>query len=222
MSNIFEKARRLLEKQNSATPAYGPSASASSSKPADDVRARMAELEREIDAASRRGDCDAICSAFEQMTRLAPNSAEHWCARGVALRQCNRNDEALQCYDAALRLDPNHTRSWRSKGVALAGLARLPEAFRCYERALALDPSDAMTWNSLGVAHVRSENPREARRCYEKSLELNSRSAETLANLLTCCYRLEDVAGMRNAARRLLAVQPNHPMAQTILQQLGG
>ncbi|MCX6018036.1 MAG: tetratricopeptide repeat protein [Chloroflexi bacterium] len=182
---------------------------------------RLNALLYEIQNAKDRGDFNAACRLFEQVTRLAPNSPDYWCERGVTLRKCNRVDEALPCYDQALKLDPNHTFAWRSKGVALAGLNRMSEAFRCYEKALELDPSDSMTWNSLGVAYVRSENLHEAKRCYEKSLELNPRSLDTLVNLMGYYYRVNDQEGMLSTAQRIVAIQPNHPMAQSFLQQFG-
>jgi len=225
MSDPLEQARRILEKRRasidpdahtSATPEMTPQ------NPSYDpeLMERVDRLLGAAQQAGRRKDGDAECRIMAQITNLVPNHVEMWLARGVALRQNGRAEEALECYERLLTLDPHHVIGWRSKGVAYANLDRLAEAKQCYERALILDPSDPGTWNSIGVLHVRLGDPQEAKRCYEKGLALNPTNTWTMRNLAICHVRLDDIESAIALLNRILAIEPDNAEAKMFLRQL--
>ena len=78
------------------------------------------------------------------------NLAEAWHARGNALNELKRHDEALAAYDKALALNPNFAGAWHGRGNALNELKRYDEALRAYEKALTLAPALAEAWLGRG------------------------------------------------------------------------
>jgi len=38
---------------------------------------------------------------------------------GSALRNLNKNQEAIQCLDAALQINPNNEIAWNNKGISI-------------------------------------------------------------------------------------------------------
>ena len=86
----------------------------------------------------------------EEIIRLAPDNANGWCLKGMALSQLDRQDEALHSFDQAIRLRPDLAEGWQGKGSCLVRLRRYEEALAalgkaplvylvCYERGRALD-----------------------------------------------------------------------------------
>jgi Flp pilus assembly protein TadD len=53
-----------------------------------------------------------------------------WNAKGVALSNKHKYDEALKAADEAIRIDPNNAKFWRNKGIFLKHLGRTSEAMR--------------------------------------------------------------------------------------------
>lgn len=225
MSDPLERARKILEQRqtksnpNASTPS-SPQSAPLQSQYDPELTARVDRLLRAVEEAGRRKDGDAECRIMAQITALMPDHVEMWLARGVALRQNGRAEEALECYERLLELDSNHVIGWRSKGVAYANLGRLSEAKLCYERALTLDPSDHGTWNSIGVLHVRLGDPQEAKRCYEKALALNPTNTWTMRNLAICHVRLEDIESALALLNRILSIEPDNAEAKMFLRQL--
>ncbi len=86
----------------------------------------------------------------EEIIRLAPDNANGWCLKGMALSQLDRHDEGLRSFDQAIRLRPDLAEAWQGKGISLVGLRRWQEAIAalanapqvylvCYQRGRALE-----------------------------------------------------------------------------------
>ncbi len=86
----------------------------------------------------------------EDIIRLAPDNANGWSLKGMALLEMARHDEALHSFDQAIRLRPDMAEAWQGKGASLVGLRRYEEALSslakaphvylaCYEKGRALE-----------------------------------------------------------------------------------
>jgi len=49
-------------------------------------------------------------------------------AKGIALRELGKNEEALACFDKAIGLNPINSFVWYNKAIALRNLGRSKEA----------------------------------------------------------------------------------------------
>ena len=67
-------------------------------------------------------------SAFKQSTELNPKNRSAWNNRGVTLRQLNKLEESLDCYDRAIALKKDYSWAWHNKGYVLELLDRPREA----------------------------------------------------------------------------------------------
>ena len=71
---------------------------------------------------------------------------------GLCLRQLDRNEEALACYEAALALKPDYVEAMNNYGLDLQILRRPAQAQQWFERALALRPDFAQAHWNLSLA----------------------------------------------------------------------
>ena len=85
----------------------------------------------------------------DEIIRLAPDNANGWCLKGMALLELERHEEGLHNFSQAIRLRPDMAEAWQGKGTclvrlcrfdeALAALARAPQVYLvCHERGRAL------------------------------------------------------------------------------------
>ena len=91
-------------------------------------------------------------------------------ARGQALLQEDKLEEAVACFDQVLAADPAHGEALVKKGAALERLRKPQEALECYDRAIAADSSMAIAYLYKGGLYNRLERFSEALECYEKAL----------------------------------------------------
>ena len=105
---------------------------------------------------------------------MRPDYAEAHTNRGIALRELNRFEEALSCYERAIALEPELTQAHTNRGNVLMDLKRIDEALASYERAIVLSsPDDAVAYNNRGIALASSQRLEEALAHYEKAFALN-------------------------------------------------
>jgi protein O-GlcNAc transferase len=92
----------------------------------------------------RSGRSDEAVSVFSMLLAGAPDFAEAWGNRGVALSACNRFVEARRDLKRSLALAPATSDSWFNLGNAQKEDApELETAYRSYRRAIALNPMSA-------------------------------------------------------------------------------
>jgi len=82
------------------------------------------------------------------------------------------------------------------------------------------DPRNAAAWHDLGVAQLAEGSREQAIASLTKSLSLAPREAPTLFFLALARAQSGDTAGARRDAEEALAIQPEFPQAQHLLDQL--
>ena len=133
--------------------------------------------------------------------------------RGVALRDLNRFDEALESYDWALTLRPDYPEALNNRGVALQHLGRFDEALESYERALALRPDNAEALNNRGVTLHDLRRFDEALASYQRALALRPDYPEALNNHGVILDDLKRFDEALESYDRALALRPDYPEA---------
>jgi tetratricopeptide (TPR) repeat protein len=132
-------------------------------------------------AAPAQGTTEAV----DQAVLNAIRSVGHL-ARGDALLDQGKLEEAIVEYREAIRLDPTHTHLWRRLGQVYAQLGRGEDALNSMERGLETDPGNAGTLNDMGWLYATVEP--SALRDPAKALAYAQRAVEasggTDANIL--------------------------------------
>ncbi len=98
----------------------------------------------------RLGRPRAALICFERSLAAAPQAAEIYNNRAIALQSLQRFAEALDSYDTALRYRPEYPEAHNNRGNALRDMRRPREALACYDAALRLQPAFAQALNNRG------------------------------------------------------------------------
>ena len=89
-----------------------------------------------------------------------------------------------------------------------------------FEEAIRLQPNGADNHVVAGVAYAQLDRPESARAAYLKALELDPFNTVALSNLGTMNLQSGNLEGAAAYFRRVLEIQPNHALAQRMLDQL--
>jgi protein O-GlcNAc transferase len=103
---------------------------------------------------------------------LAPNLAEAWLGRGLALNALGRYPEALSAFDRAAPLAANRIEVHIGHGVAFHGLNRHQEALAAYKRALTLKPDLSEILADCGRIYIQLRQFEKAPAAYDRVLAL--------------------------------------------------
>jgi len=171
-------------------------------------------------------------SASRQALELAPESAEAWVSRGIALSLKRDYDEAEKAFQTAIRRDPRLFEAYYFYARAVFAEGRPERAIELYERASQVNPHDyqapllvAQIYSDLGrreeadAARVRGVHIAEER------LKLNPDDSRALymgGNGLVGLGKYEQ--GLE-WAKRALMIDPEEPMVLynvACIQCLGG
>lgn len=135
-------------------------------------------------------------------------------------RQQNRWDDARQTLARAMQFDPENASLNYILGMVYADQRDNEHARQYLQQALALRPDFPEALNNLGVLDMLTGHPDTARQAFERCLNIDPGFDQPYINLA----RIDVMAGRREDAvailKRLLQRQPNHVLAQKMLQRL--
>jgi superkiller protein 3 len=90
----------------------------------------------------------------------------------LTLKNLERYEEAIACYDKAIEIEPDYYSDWRNKGDAFFYLKRYEDAVACYDKAIEIQPDDDYAWGHKGAALGNLKRHEEAIACYDKAIEM--------------------------------------------------
>jgi tetratricopeptide (TPR) repeat protein len=96
-------------------------------------------------------------------------------------------------------------------------LGRWNEAVALMEETVRMASDQAETWFNLGWAREFTGELQEARRCFEQAAALDPAFAAPLAHLASLAYRRADWDAAQELAAKVLAIEPQQPVALTAL-----
>jgi adenylate cyclase len=124
-------------------------------------------------------------------------------------------ETAIEFGDRAVACNPNDARAWRRRGWTYRIASRYEEAIQSFERSIRLSPLDPTLHIALaGIGHSLIELRRfdEAVAIFKKALRQNQSFSPTYRGLASALAHLGRDAEAREAAARLLEVDPNFTM----------
>src|SRR5262245_58479661 len=110
---------------------------------------------RDMEMESRRLERRFRSHACANHAQKAYAVLEHHRARGQALAEIDRYDEAITSYDKALEINPDQPETWFYRGYAFSRLNRYEEAVANFDRALEIDPDFGGAWFNRGLSFLR-------------------------------------------------------------------
>ncbi|HSC86395.1 MAG TPA: tetratricopeptide repeat protein, partial [Polyangiaceae bacterium] len=128
--------------------------------------------------ASSRGAYDAAITQYEKALAIDPQNIGLHFARGVALRQARRFEDASAEFDAVEKIEKDFPGLELERGNLFEASGRSEEALRAYETALAQAPKDPDLMLRVGCGKAAAGQTVDARKLLEVVLEERPNSAE--------------------------------------------
>ena len=153
--------------------------------------------------------------------------AHYYNNRGFEVLELSRQEtgapdwaEAARLFGLAVAVKPTFARGWNNLGIAAARLGRGDEAQAHYRRAIALDPAMAAPHANLGAILLQSGQLQAALQELDAAAALDHKGAHITYNLAVARLRAGDREGALEAVRRTIALRPDYPGAEVLLERL--
>ena len=141
------------------------------------------------------------------------------------LRALHRNEEALQCFDAALALGSGSARLWCNRANTLDEMGRSMDALADYDRALSLEPRFLLALNNRGSTLMKLGRYEAALGSFERALMVDADYPVAHANRGDALLRLCRYSESLSSYERALMLDPGNVGAWcnqgVVLQELG-
>ena len=130
-------------------------------------------------------DPEGGVSAYDQVLRLTPDSAEAYTNRGIARTALERYDDAIADHNEAIRLKPDYAKAYTNRGSAKAALERYDDAIADFNEALRLKPDFAVAYYNRGLSEAALGLESEVKKDFETALKLarNANDADLLGHV---------------------------------------
>ena len=118
-----------------------------------------------------------------------PNNALAWNAKGFALAELDKHDEAIKAYDHAIELDSNCFLAIYNKANLLMRMNYDDKSIQLFARVLEItddiiskNPNDFLAWRTKGITLLDLERADNALECLNKSISINSKDNYSWSN----------------------------------------
>lgn len=118
-----------------------------------------------------------------------PNNALAWNAKGFALAELDKHDEAIKAYDHAIELDPLCFLAIYNKANLLMRMNYDDKAIQLFARVLEItddiiskNPNDFLIWRTKGITLLDLERADNALECLNKAISINSKDNYSWSN----------------------------------------
>ncbi|NQZ98279.1 MAG: tetratricopeptide repeat protein [Myxococcales bacterium] len=165
---------------------------------------------------ARARDYRSSLALWTTVVERNPGNARGWLARGDALRDTGRIDEAIEHYHTALRLDPDYVEAHNNLGVALLASGEAAGAITAFGAAASNAPRALFFHSNLAQAQVAGGRFANAVTNYLRELELQPRFTPPMreAAWILATHpdaQLRDASEAVRIASRAAQLAPNDP-----------
>jgi tetratricopeptide (TPR) repeat protein len=170
--------------------------------------------------AAQAGNTEEAIRDFQQSLQLRPNYAIALLNLGNVYRRQGKLEESERFLKRALDNDPDNPETNYGLGMLYAHSDQAERAFRFLEKAITLRPDYSDALNNLGVLFVQSKRYPEAEEKFKTCIEHAPNFDQAYLNLARLYLVQNDKERARAILQALLEKQPQHKMAQQMLQML--
>jgi predicted O-linked N-acetylglucosamine transferase (SPINDLY family) len=165
--------------------------------------------------ACQRGQHAAGVAFITQAIEANPPQATYFLNRGIALRDLQRPQEALEDFEHAVRLDPGNAAVFRNRGITLRDLGRLEEALASYDHAIRLNPNAAEAYFNRGNLLRDLRRHEEALADYDRALQHDPSHAVAFNNRGNVLLELRLLDQALASYCEALRLKPDYAAAHT-------
>ena len=166
------------------------------------------------------GDPDAAERAYQTALRVGPWFLPGYVNLAELLRRRGHEDESERLLRKALILYPDSADALHALGLLLVRRQRPDEALSALERAARLAPTNSRYAYTHGIALSSSGNLPAALDVLARAQQQHPGDADLLVALVTLNRDAGHLEAARIYARKLLALRPENPNVQALMQQL--
>ncbi|MEM9770046.1 MAG: tetratricopeptide repeat protein [Cyanobacteria bacterium P01_D01_bin.73] len=134
-----------------------------------------------------------------------------WYARGNALDELGRYDEAIAAYDRALEADPKFYAAWVNRGYCLDRLGRYRAAIASFDQALRIKPDYDGLWYNRGTVLGKIQRYGAAVESFNRALKLKPNFPAAWNNRGTALTKLNHYDEAIASFDRAISLAENTP-----------
>ncbi len=106
-----------------------------------------------------------------------------WNNKGMKLRDKEKFNDAIKCFQRAVELDPHYNRAYVNMGEAyMKGKHDTRSAKTCFEKAIEIDAKDPFAWHNMATVMDAIGDLKRAERACKRALALESASNVSAEN----------------------------------------
>jgi Flp pilus assembly protein TadD/peroxiredoxin len=170
--------------------------------------------------AAQQGETAEAVRNFQQSLQLRPGYATALLNLGNVYRRQGNVEEAEQLLNRALASEPKNPETNYSVGMLYARRNQPDRAVQYLEAAVNLRPDYADALNNLGVLFVQNQRYPEAEEKFKTCIQEAPDFDQAYLNLARLYLLVSEKEKARSVLQALLQRQPQHKMAQQMLQML--
>jgi Flp pilus assembly protein TadD/peroxiredoxin len=170
--------------------------------------------------AAQQGQTDTAIRQFQQSLHLRPDYATALLNLGNLYRRQGNLAEAEKLLLRALDIEPENAEVNYSLGMLYGQQDQVPRAFSYFDKALTVRPDYAEALNNLGVLMVREKRYSEAEQKFNACIDAAPQFDQAYLNLARLYVMLKDRQRAKTVLQGLLRQQPQHRVAQQMLEML--
>jgi len=170
--------------------------------------------------AAQQNESDQAIEHFEHSLQLRPSYAVALVNLGNIYRRRGSNAEAEKLLTGAVELEPENPEANYALGMLYAKQDNFDLALQYLTQATTVRPDYADALNNLGILFIRAQRYSEAEEKFETCIRVAPSFDQAYLNLARLYVILKNEEKAKEVLRQLLALQPEHKMAQQALEML--
>ncbi len=159
------------------------------------------------------GKYELAVKDYDEVIRLAPNSAGAFNGRGMAKSELKDYAGAIKDYDQAIKLNGKLAWAYNNRGLAKRYLKEYASAIEDYNDAIRLDPKYATAFNNRGAVKYEQKQYEAAIQDYEEAIRLDKYFAWPHNNIGFARRAMNDLTGALAAYDQAIELDPKYSLA---------
>jgi tetratricopeptide (TPR) repeat protein len=171
-------------------------------------------------SAAQAGQTEQAISDFQESLRLRPNYAVALLNLGNIYRRQGTAAEAEKLLTRALEVEPENAEVNYALAMLYGQQDQIQRASRFFDRALTVRPDYPEALNNFGVLLIRERRFPEAEQKFKTCIDAAPKFDQAYLNLARLYALLNDKDKAQAVLRTLLREEPQHKVAQQMLETL--
>lgn len=158
-----------------------------------------------------RKDYEKAVELYGKAILFAPDNADYYSKRSLALHKMKRYEESLQDITTAIGLEPSEPEYYYSRGVTLHEMKRYEEALQDKSEAIKLDPSNPKYYYSCGVTLHSMKHYEEALQDKSEAVKLDPSNSIYYHGRGVTLHALGHYEEALRDAAKAIELEPSNP-----------